>query len=660
MLLCNRKVPKTLNTCFILHIFTLLTLGVLVSGMPSKMVSFASQETLQRINNLLRGSANRDVDIIAEYLKKDDDDDGGDKDHHNIDIDPLPRRPSLTPDRQLLKVGLHGAISSDLEVCSNLTINEVLLKFPGSNAADAAVTQALCKGMVNFFNSGIGGGGYVVFSGKDDEDHLSIDFREKAPMDSHKFMFENCSLCSKIGGLAVGVPGELMGLYRLFKERGSGQVDWRDLIEPVAKLGSVGWQIGEALGATLELYEDVFLTLKEDWSFVLNSTHDGVLKEGDWIKRPALSNMLMELAKNGSVAPFYDPDHWIAKSMIDTVAKYNGIMNLQDVSSYDVHVTKPLSMKIRKGANFIPDNDMTVLTSSGSSSGAALLAALRIMDNFQNQEGGDYEKETTYHLLESMKWMASARSRLGDFKGEALPKHIEEVLDPEWALKAVKSIKRNSQDGNFKTLENWTLYDPAYDINNPHGTAHFSIVDSHGNAVSLTTTINLLFGSLVHDPKTGVIFNNEMDDFAQFNKSNSFGLAPSIYNFPEPGKRPLSSTAPTIVLSELGIPDLVVGASGGSRITTSVLQTIVRTYWYSMPILETIAYPRIHHQLLPDRIELESFPMIGKAVLSTLKEMGYTMKEVFPKSVVNAIRNVRGEWHAVSDYWRKRGISSVY
>ncbi|CAI6648136.1 AIF_HP2_G0036150.mRNA.1.CDS.1 [Saccharomyces cerevisiae] len=514
--------------------------------------------------------------------------------------------------------------------------------------------------MVNFFNSGIGGGGYVVFSGKDDEDRLSIDFREKAPMDSHKFMFENCSLCSKIGGLAVGVPGELMGLYRLFKERGSGQVDWRDLIEPVAKLGSVGWQIGEALGATLELYEDVFLTLKEDWSFVLNSTHDGVLKEGDWIKRPALSNMLMELAKNGSVAPFYDPDHWIAKSMIDTVAKYNGIMNLQDVSSYDVHVTKPLSMKIRKGANFIPDNDMTVLTSSGSSSGAALLAALRIMDNFQNQEGGDYEKETTYHLLESMKWMASARSRLGDFEGEALPKHIEEVLDPEWALKAVKSIKRNSQDGNFKTLENWTLYDPAYDINNPHGTAHFSIVDSHGNAVSLTTTINLLFGSLVHDPKTGVIFNNEMDDFAQFNKSNSFELAPSIYNFPEPGKRPLSSTAPTIVLSELGIPDLVVGASGGSRITTSVLQTIVRTYWYNMPILETIAYPRIHHQLLPDRIELESFPMIGKAVLSTLKEMGYTMKEVFPKSVVNAIRNVRGEWHAVSDYWRKRGISSVY
>lgn len=157
-----------------------------------------------------------------------------------------------------------------------------------------------------------------------------------------------------------------------------------------------------------------------------------------------------------------------------------------------------------------------------------------------------------------------------------------------------------------------------------------------------------------------MIFNNEMDDFAQFNKSNSFELAPSIYNFPEPGKRPLSSTAPTIVLSELGIPDLVVGASGGSRITTSVLQTIVRTYWYNMPILETIAYPRIHHQLLPDRIELESFPMIGKAVLSTLKEMGYTMKEVFPKSVVNAIRNVRGEWHAVSDYWRKRGISSVY
>ena len=122
----------------------------------------------------------------------------------SIDIDPLLRSPSLTPDHQLLKIGSHGAISSDLEICSNLTINEVLLKFPDSNAADAAVTQALCKGMVNFFNSGIGGGGYAVFSGKTDDDHLSIDFREKAPAGSHRSMFENCSLCSKIGGLAVG------------------------------------------------------------------------------------------------------------------------------------------------------------------------------------------------------------------------------------------------------------------------------------------------------------------------------------------------------------------------------------------------------------------------------------------------------------------------
>ncbi|EJS42560.1 ecm38p [Saccharomyces arboricola H-6] len=660
MLPCSINPSTAPNIYSIRHILTLLTLSVLVLGMPSKMVSFASQESLQRINSLLRGSANRDCDNFATFSHQDEADDRSNKDHHNIDIDPLPRRPTLTPDSQLLKIGLHGAVSSDLEICSNLAINEVLLKFPESNAADAAVTQALCKGMVNFFNSGIGGGGYVVFSGKNNDDHLSIDFREKAPIGSHKSMFANCSLCSKIGGLAVGVPGELMGLYRLYEERGSGHVRWYDLVEPVAKLGSGGWQIGEALGATLELYEDVFLTLKEDWSFVINSTQNGVLKEGDWIKRPMLSNMLMELAKNGSVAPFYDPDHWIAKSMINTIEKHNGIMNLDDVASYDVHVTKPLSMKIRKGENYIPDNDMTVLTSGGSSSGAALLAALRIMDNFQNEEGGDYVKENTYQLLESMKWMASARSRLGDYQGETLPEHIKEVLDPEWALKAVKTIRANSQDGKFKTLENWTLYDPAYDINNPHGTAHFSIVDSHGNAVSLTTTINLLFGSLVHDPNTGVIFNNEMDDFAQFNKSNSFELAPSIYNFPEPGKRPLSSTAPTVVLSELGIPDLVVGASGGSRITTSVLQTIVRTYWYKMPLLETIAYPRMHHQLLPDRVEVESFPMVGKSTLYNLKKMGYTMREVFPKSVVNAIRNVRGEWHAVSDYWRKRGISSVY
>lgn len=577
-------------------------------------------------------------------------------DDQNIDIDPLPRNPSLTPNPELLKIGDHGAISSDLEICGNLTVSQVMQKFPGSNAADAAVTETLCIGMVNFFNSGAGGGGYAVFANSNEDDQLFLDFRERAPNGSHKEMFKSCPTCSKQGGLAIAVPGELRGLYTLFKERGSGKVDWYHLIQPVAQLGHKGWKIDDVLGASLKTYEKALLKRAKDWEFVLNSSRDGVKKTGDWITRPQLADTLMVLARNGSDAPFYDPNHWIAQSMVDTVKRNGGIMQVEDLQDYFVAKEQPLKLKIRSGFQYAPDNDLTVLTSSGSSSGVALISALSILDKFGNQEGGDYTDKPTFQLVETMKWMASARSRLGDYGTNTDPQQVQEVLSKNWTERAVNNIERN----NLKTSPNWTYYEPAYEINEPHGTSHVSIVDSYNNAVSLTTTINLLFGSLVHDPITGVVFNNEMEDFSQYSRSNSFGLAPSRYNFPASGKRPLSSTAPTVILNELGFPDLIVGASGGSRITTSILQTIVRTYWYKMPLLEAIAYPRVHHQLLPDQLEVENLTMVGTKSIESLKMMGYTIQEQAPKSCVNAIRNYRTMWHAVSDYWRKRGVSAVY
>lgn len=579
---------------------------------------------------------------------------------HNIEIDPLRRQPTLSPDRNLLKIGRNGGISSDLQLCSNLTIDKVLKKFPGSNAADAAVTQALCIGMINFFNSGIGGGGYAVFSGRHDEDHLFVDFREQAPGGAHKKMFDQCPDCSKVGGLAVAVPGELKGLYELFNTRGSGKVAWADLITPVADLGYEGWEIGPALGAALEKYEPLLIEMTDDWSFVVNSTGNGVKKTGDWIQRQALSDTLMELARNGSADPFYDPNHWIAKSIVKSISKHGGIVTTNDLANYAVSAGKPLSLKMRSGFQYMPNNDLTLLTTSGSSSGAALISALSILDRMQSVEGGDYSPRTSFQLVEAMKWMASARSRLGDYEEEDIPPRIKEVLEKEWIDNAANRINQFCLESDLKTSENWTAYKPAYEINEPHGTAHFSIVDGAGNAVSFTTTVNLLFGSLVHDPVSGVILNNEMDDFSQPLRSNTFGLAASIYNYPSPGKRPLSSAVPSIVLNELGTPDLVVGASGGSTITTSVLQAIVRSYWYNMPLLETIAYPRVHHQLLPDVLEVEHYAMVGKSMIKSFKEMGYTTEEQGPRSVINAIRYSSGDWHAVSDYWRKRGVSSVY
>lgn len=587
------------------------------------------------------------VEALQQHVLKKD---------HNIGID-IDRSPTLTPDPRLLKKGERFAIASDLEICNNMTLQRIFIDHPGSNAIDAAVTVALCIGMVNFFNSGIGGGGFSVVSMKDS--NAAFDFREMAPLKSNKTMFDDGMEKESIfGGLSIAVPGELAGLYKMWEEYGSGKIKWSEILQPVIDLGNEGWEIQEVLGASIGAYEHFLRERMEDWAFVFND--DGsVKKKGDWISRPNLAKTLDVLAKNGSVAPFYDAESYLVKSMVSKIQQRGGVVTAEDFSMYKPEKSKPLSTKIRSGFVNMPDNDVTVLTSSGSSSGAALIAALRIMDEFPSSPGGDYLPEQIYRLIEGMKWLASARSRLGDYGGgEELPPRVKEVLNDSWIENAVQKIKDNSANG-FHTLPNWTDYNPVYEINEPHGTAHFSIVDDQHNAVSLTTTINLLFGSLVHDPLTGVIFNDEMDDFSQAGRSNSFGLAASVYNFIQAGKRPLSSAVPTIILNELGHPDLVVGASGGSRICTSVFQAIVRRYWYQMPILEAISYPRVHHQLLPDVVEVESFAMLGKSTIKHLFEMGHQPEQLSAKAVVNGIQRYQGSWHAVSDYWRKRGVAAA-
>ena len=583
---------------------------------------------------------------------------------HDIDIDPLDRHPTMSPDTSLRKIGHDYAISSDLQLCNNLTLNRIFHTYPNATAVDASVTLTLCIGMINFFNSGIGGGGYLTYANTQNNDYLSMDFREKAPNGIDASMFSE-DYMSKIGGLSIAIPGELKGLYEFFKLKGSGTVTWSQLLDPVIELGNKGWIIDDALAATLKLYEPIFLTdgIRDDWSFVLNDSKSGVLVKDDIIKRPKLSEMLKVLANNGSVAPFYDSNHWIVKSMIKSIEKYNGLITGEDFNNYNIEFSKPIMTKLRKGWFNAPNNDITILSSNGTSSGKALIAALQIMDKFPNVEGGDYQDETTYYLIETMKWLASARSHLGD--NINISESKIDILSSNWTQhayeKILSGITYNETTGKkqFQTNNDYKFYEPLYEINEPHGTTHLSIVDKFGNAVALTSTINLLFGSLVHDPMTGVIFNNEMDDFAQLNRTNTFNLTASQFNLIMPNKRPLSSMTPTIILNELGQIDFVVGASGGSRIATSVFQSIVRSYWYNMPLLETIAYPRVHHQLLPNEIETEDISMIGHDTIESLKLMGYIITQHAPKSVINAIRRVNGEWHAISDYWRKRGISAI-
>lgn len=613
------------------------------------------------------------------------------KDDHNIDIDPLDRSPTLTPDssNRLAQYDPHGKngainpfiIATDLAECNNI-VKDIVAENPDINYADVAVSIGLCIGMVNFFNSGIGGGGYATLyeqvgskqKAEVEEDSSGnsyfFDFRETAPISWNNTIHN----ITNIGGLSIATPGELKGFALLHEKHGSGNISFKDLMKPIIKLGREGFVIGEVLGATLTKYVSILEQIDAnddlfdltDWKFVYSDFDNRIpLTTGDVMYRKAFANTLEFISEVGVDRGFYSKDSSLVKQMVAFIQDHDGILTEADFDDYEVAAGKPLAYDL--GERF---NNQKVITSSGSSSGFSLISALKIMKQCgASYIGGDMMPDTSFQLVEAMKWMGSARTRLGDYyynvsNAESVsaidtyPKRIHDIItSQDWVDRACSCMGKEQ-----KTLPNVMDYDPKYTHSNAHGTAHYSVVDPQGNAIAVTTTINLLFGSLLHDPETGMIFNNEMDDFASPDEiPNSFGLSPSKYNIPEPRKRPLSSMVPTIIVDELGRVEAVLGASGGSRITTSVLQAIVRLVFYKMPLLETVAYPRLHHQLLPDVLEVESISQVGSDLVDKFNtSMGYSVVENVGKAVINAIhRTDTGVWQAVGDYWRKRGKGDI-
>lgn len=547
------------------------------------------------------------------------------------------RKGTFTPDIRLDVTGEHGAVASDVELCSKKGV-EILRK--GGNAADAAVTVALCIGSINSQSSGIGGGGHILVRAPNGT-VIEIDCRETAPKGAHKHMFDKNPKLSLFGGLAVGVPGELAGLDALYSMFGSGNIEWKDLVEPVAEINEQGFEMDDSAFVALPLigkYQKFYFE-NGGWSWLfpdnVTTSHPPL------IKRPNLAKTLRLIAEGGAQV-FYDPEGPIAPHLARTAQWAHGILTVEDIANYTVELRTPLNTTFM---------DRVLYTAPNPTSGPALILGLRLIEQLLAESSADLTPVDTQLLIETMKWMAAARSELGDPLYVDNPRATE-VSTPEWANEVLKNIS------DSHTLPSWRDYKPAYQNNEPHGTAHFSIVDKDGFAVAMTTTVNTPFGSLLADPVTGIILNNEMDDFSQPTSDNFFELVPSIYNYIEAGKRPLSSMSPSIIVKD-GKPELVIGAAGGSRILTAVFEGIVRIYGYKHSLLEAVCFPRLHHQLLPEEVSAEVG--IPDSVLKSLSRKGHKYSKTLPRSVINGIHiDEEGLLHAVSDYYRKGGKGAAY
>lgn len=472
----------------------------------------------------------------------------------------------------------------------------------------------------------------------------AIDFRETAPAAATETMFVHNPAAAVLGGLAVAVPGELKGLEEVHKLW--GRVPWEKLVQPVADLAR-GWTVDRELLRRMNdpQYFD-FLTHHPDWAPIF-APNGRRLNLGDTIRMTALADTLEAIATEGADV-FYKGR--IAESIVKKIQLEGGIITLEDMASYEVRILPALSSIYRGKENY------TIYTTHPPTSGGVLLHMLNIMEHYENLVDEGFTGLNAHRAVEAIKFGFAARTKVSDIGFSNNTEKMTAISSKAYA----NTISSNITDYQTHTPE---YYQPEFDIFSDHGTSHKSIVDEDGMAVSLTSTVNSPYGALVMDPVTGVMLNNNMDDFSIPGVPNHYGLSPSPYNYPAPYKRSLSSMAPTILeRSSDNTLYLTIGASGGSRIFPAIFHTFLQLEW-GHDLLEAVQHARLYNQLFPTDVVVNSNARVD--IVEALIHRGHnvSIKDVNrPKiaAAVNAIVVERdGRIFAVSDP-RKNGMAAGY
>lgn len=531
-----------------------------------------------------------------------------------------------------------GVVVSDNKLATQAGME--ILK-AGGNAIDAAVATAFALGVVDPASSGVGGGGFmVIYQAKERKAH-ALDFRETAPAAAGKDLFvkggkvvPNLSLH---GPLAVAVPGQVAGLAEALKR--FGRLPLSAVMAPAIRYAAEGFPLQVYLRHAIER-QLPFLRKSPDLARVFLKG-DEVPAEGDRIRQPELAIALKAIAEKGPQV-FYEG--WIGQAIADRLKKEGGILTLEDFKGYKPMWREPIIGNYRRW--------VVITMPPPSSGGIALIQMLNVLDGYQL--GLLRHGSTTYlHLLtETMKQAFADRAHyLGDPDFVQVP--TEKLLSKEYAAWS---------RGRFSPARTHApkFYGSTAFKAQEGGTTDFGVLDRFGNAVSSTLTVNTQFGSKILVPGTGIVLNNEMDDFSlQPGVPNAYGLVGNEANSLQPKKRPLSSMTPTIILQGYR-PVLIVGASGGPRIITATLQAILNVLDFRMPLKKALEAPRIHHQWMPDELVVES--KVPGRLRHSLERLGHTVKERSSLGVVQAIL-VRGSKAAAEadprkDDWLKTEKSS--
>ncbi|KAG5652354.1 hypothetical protein H0H81_005331 [Sphagnurus paluster] len=504
----------------------------------------------------------------------------------------------VSPNPAVLVKAKHGAVAAENKRCSDIGVQTLK---NGGNAVDATIATTFCTGVVNMFSSGIGGGGFMTVrippsSPRGTSKVYTIDFRERAPALSNATMYRDNPILSSIGGLSVGVPGEVLGLWEAHSRW--GKLSWHRLVDPSIQLAK-GWTVDRELAKRIPMYPDLLLN-NQDWSPIF-APNGKLLKEGEPIQRTNLSRTLSLIAKEGAKAFYKGP---IGDSIVRKVRATGGILSHADLANYSVKVRPALQGTYR---------GKKIYTPHPPGSGPVLLHMFNLLEKYDMKERNTLN---IHRVVEIIKFGFASRTKICDLDYNNNTARMAIIPTKEFADQVAKNIT----DDRTHPIE---YYNPEFDVITDHGTTQISVLDKNGMAVALTSTVNLVFGSQVLDPNTGIILNDEMDDFATPGVPNGFGLWPSPFNYPEAGKRPLSSTTPTIVENADGTFALAIGGSGGSRIFGAVFQTILNNLDLGLDLSASIEFGRVHDQLLPLITEVDD--IYPKEIADGLLALGHNV-----------------------------------
>lgn len=490
----------------------------------------------------------------------------------------------------------------------------------GGNAVDAAVATGFALAVTYPRAGNIGGGGFMLVHLANGNQDVAIDYRESAPAAATRDMFlgddgKPDTRKSRDQALGIGVPGTVAGLSLALETYGSGKFKLADLLAPAIALARDGFLIADDTADTLPDWHRRLA--KWPSSVKIFSRADGTsLQAGDRLVQTDLAATLEAISTRGA-SGFYDGP--VAEKLVTGVRDASGIITREDLKAYRPVIRTPVRGSYR-GFDIVS----MPLPSSG---GTVLIETLNILEGYKLRDMGAGSVNALHVSIEAMKRAYGDRARyLGDPAFVDAP--MRQLISKDYAAKQRASIEMNKATPWADTLS-------ATPPREGSNTTHFSVVDKDGNAVSNTYTLNFSYGLGLVADGTGVLLNNELDDFtAAPGASNAYGLVGFEANLPGPGKRPLSSMSPTIVLKD-GKPVLVTGSPGGSRIISAVLQVIVNAIDFDMNIAAAVSAPRLHHQWLPDEVRVErGFP---EATLAALRANGHRVVEPLGQTSANSI-----------------------